>query len=193
MQNNCSERVANICRLPIERIEEQQARLAKTIYDNVVRSINAQTYATANNIAARALASSLQTRVRAVELIQRGQVDDLIKRATDLAAAPQTQALLQRADEVTYVPESDVFEAFVAFPEDLPDDVQVEWIVQLDRATLEFLFWLLFHLTGILSPAFGVAAAVSDHEINVEDMGVVLSGLHVMLAYVLIALNQKEK
>lgn len=89
-----SERVANICRLPIERIEEQQARLAKTIYDNVVRSINAQTYATANNIAARALASSLQTRVRAVELIQRGQVDDLIKRATDLAAAPQTQALL---------------------------------------------------------------------------------------------------
>lgn len=159
----------------------------------MVRSINAQTYATANNVAARALASSLQTRVRAVELIQRGQVDDLIKRATDLAAAPQTQALLQRADEVTYVPESDVFEAFVAFPEDLPDDVQVEWIVQLDRATLEFLFRLLFHLTGILSPAFGVAVAVSDHEINVEDMGVVLSGLHVMLAYVLIALNQKEK
>ncbi len=69
----------------------------------------------------------------------------------------------------------------------------MEWIVQLDRATLEFLFRLLFHLTGILSPAFGVAVAVSDHEINVEDMGVVLSGLHVMLAYVLIALNQKEK
>jgi hypothetical protein len=55
-----------------------------------------------------------------------------------------------------------------------------------------FLFRILFHLTAILSPALGVAVALRDHEVDIEDLGVILSGLNVLLAYVLLALNKTD-
>ena len=62
---------------------------------------------------------------------------------------------------------------------------------ELDRDTLIFLFKFLFHLTAILSPTLGVAVALSDGEVDVDDLGAIVGGLNVLLAYVLLALQVK--
>lgn len=62
----------------------------------------------------------------------------------------------------------------------------------LDRDSLIFLCRFLVHLFTILSTALGVELALSDGEIESEDMPIILGALGVMLLYVLKALNAPD-
>lgn len=122
------------------------------------------------------------------------QFQDLIGRATRLATAPSTQELLRSADEVMAARGVPVEEQPLdsADLEDLPNIPELDWMLQLDRDTLIFWCRFLFDLTLVLSSAFGVQVALSDEDLDAEDLPAVLTSLNVMLLFALRALEKKE-
>ena len=103
--------------------------------------------------------------------------DDPIEQAANWVSAPHTQHLLRLANEVMRAQDLSAVDATEIFSSQLPDLPQLEWIFELDRDTLVFLFKFLFHLTAILSPTLGVAVALSDGEVDIEDLSAIVGAL----------------
>ena len=181
------ERITDLARAPLASVER--------MHENLAKLQSPLAFVAAVDVANRSLNSSLQNWTRAVNMLAENRVDDLLRRATQLATSPGVEALLRRADELVAAgePEDALEELEGAAPEDVPDLPQMQWVFELDRETLLFLSKYLFHLTAVLSPALGVAVALSDRRIDVEDLSTLLAALNVLLAYLLLALKSDDE
>lgn len=188
---NIKDRLAEAQMGPLAQLQADQLESLARVHENMVSSIDPQAYLAASNLAAQTLNAFHQSGLHNLETIYTERFGELIERATNWASAPYTQDLLRRANDVLRAEDVSSVEATEIFPSELPDLSQLEWVFELDRDTLIFLFKFLFHLTAILSPALGVAAALSDGEVDIEDLGGIVGALNVVLAYVLLALQKK--
>jgi hypothetical protein len=175
----------------LPQFQANQLESVTRLYNNLISSIDPQAFVQANNLAAQILNALNLSGLPMMETLYAERFDELIERATNWASAPYTQELLLRTNEVMEAAVSGS-ENIEVFPSELPELPQFEWVFELDRESLIFLFRILFHLTAILSPALGVAVALRDSEVDIEDLGVILSGLNVLLAFVLLALNKTD-
>jgi hypothetical protein len=189
---NISNRIAAAQQMrSLPQIQASQLESVTRLYDNVMSSIDPQALVQANNLAAQTLNALNLSGFPRMETLYAGRLDELIERATDWASALHTRELLLRTNEAMEAAVSGT-ENTEVFPSELPELPQFEWVFELDRESLMFLFRILFHLTAILSPALGVAVVLRDREVDIEDLSVILSGLNVLLAYVLLALNKTD-
>jgi hypothetical protein len=174
-----------------QQARAQQVRLA-AVYNDIALSVHRQRVQYANNIAAQALRASHQSRLHAMELIKAGRSAELIRRATDLAYDPHTRELVDRADEVPQAPQEEAVEGEEVIPDELPVLPQMEWVFELNKESLQTLVNALFHLTGILVHAYGIALALSDRQIDTEEWATIIGALHVLFAYALLAMKRKN-
>lgn len=188
---NISDKVAGAQQMgSLSQIQANQLESMTRLHDSLMSSIDSQAYAQANNLAAQTLNALNPSKLPRLETLYAGRFDELIERATYWASAPHTKELLQRTNEAMEEAASGT-DTTEVFPSELPKLPQFEWVFELDRESLIFLFRILFHLTSILSPALGVAVALRDGELDMEDLSVIVGGLSVLLAYVLLALEKK--
>ncbi len=188
---NMRDRIAEAQMGPLAQLRADQLESLARVRENMVSSIDPQAYLVTNNLAAQTLNAFHQSGLHNLERLYTERFGELIERATSWASAPHTQELLQRANEVLSAEDVSAVEATEIFPSELPDLPQLEWVFELDRDALIFLFKFLIHLTAILSPALGVAVALSDGEVDIEDLGGIVGALNVLLVYVLLALQKK--
>jgi hypothetical protein len=177
---------------PFLQEQAAQQELITRLHENMMPSIDPQAYLAASNIAAQTINGFDESVLRSLETIYTERFDELIKQATMWASNPQIQDLLRGANEMIASLEANVAESTEPFSADMPDMPQFYWVFELDRETLRFLVKLLFHLTAILTPALGLAAAHSDPEINIVDLAALVVALNTMLHYALLALNTTD-
>jgi hypothetical protein len=187
-----NERIAEMQKQSLTTLGTSQLKHLETTLERLTTPpISPQADRVANNIAAQALRASNRSRLHAIDTINAGQFANIVHHASVLASAPRTQELLRRVDEVSRTGEVDIPEDTDLSPGEIPAVPQMEWVFELNYENLLFMFRVLFHLTTILSAAYGVAIALSDHEIDREEWAEILDGLNVILLFIILALEKR--
>jgi hypothetical protein len=187
----------------IDQFNAQRAQLDAAVIEDVrktygefIGNMDTRAFAAMSELADLSIRSNDLVRARIPELIDAEGIAAVVARAANAAIAPHTRDLLARASEAVRRYEAargHLADDAALWPEGTVEPQLTEWLAGFDRESLIFLFTILLHSSAILGTSLGVAIAVEDGTVDAEDLGALLGAIHLLAAYVLLALQKKDK